>query len=142
MFGEAERLSFHRRERGLQSFLVVVIGILLGSTAYFTTYIVELVVRWKVDSVQTDHPRPACAWLILSSFILVLMLVAALLTSWAPGGRPGYSAREGGLNGNKVMVHCGRGRSWVKAAGIICCSDWHASRPEGPWCTQGLSSLR
>ena len=101
----AERRTQRRREAALVWFIVVLCGILTGSAAYLTTYLIGTLSHYKFELVTKALGRgaPWEGWLYMSAFVVGLALAAALLTRWSPetagSGIPHVKAF---LNGNKL----------------------------------------
>ena len=102
---DAERRQLHRREYAVVGTLVVITGFLVGSTSYFSTYLIEEAVHWKYHYVQDalDQDRIVDSWLIFSGFVLAFALFAAILTRWAPeAAGSGIPHVKAYLNGNRL----------------------------------------
>jgi hypothetical protein len=121
---ERERHRQHRHQVAIVWALVVLIGFLTGSVAFCTTRLIGVLATWKVEVVQAALTRgaPVEGWLLLSAFVLVLALCAALLTVWAPeAAGSGIPHVKAFLNGNKIEGAL-RPRTLVAKAVGVCCS--------------------
>ena len=122
--GTTERVAMQRRESAVQWFLVSIIGILVGSFAYFTTFGITTLSRWKFDAVYNALEKRAFyeGYAVLSAFVVGLALTAAALTRWSPeAAGSGIPHVKAYLNGNRLDGAL-RPRTLVaKVLGIICC---------------------
>jgi len=138
---DEERIRIHRKKTVVMWALVVTTGFSAGSVAFLSTFVVEKIVTWKFDLLAgaVSANLPFKGYAILSGFVLVLALLGALLTRWAPeSAGSGIPHVKAYLNGNK-LDGAFRLRSLVaKVAGIICCvaSGMPAGR-EGPMVQSG-----
>ena len=120
----AERHQLRRRELAVMWALLLTTGALIGSIAFFASYIVAQVVRWKFDVVQAALDRGAFleGWAILTAFVLVLATSAALLTWWAPeAAGSGIPHVKAYLNGNRLDGALRPRTLIAKVIGIMCC---------------------
>lgn len=68
------------------SFLIPLIGVLVGSVAYLISYSVEHASEWMRQPVQdlVNEGNPGKGYLVHSLWAIGLALFAAVLTLWAP----------------------------------------------------------
>jgi len=116
--------SLRLREMAIMWAMVITIGFLVGSIAHGSTVAVSSIVSWKFELVDEALRRGAYVegWLILSTFVIILSIVAVSLTRWAPeAAGSGIPHVKAYLNGNRLDGAL-RPRTLVaKVVGIICC---------------------
>jgi hypothetical protein len=125
--------------------LIVLIGFLVGSVAYAIGYTVEHLGKAIRDPVQSRVQSGSHfeAYLIYSGFSLLLILIAACLTYWAPqAAGSGIPHVKAFLNGCRLQGILKLRTLVAKVLGIACCVTigMPAGR-EGPMVHAGIDSI-